>query len=142
MKGCDHDRIYSGQINLSRRYAWICLKCGEHDWSEDYVLSQVNLVDYHRARVAWGWGSPVSTPQLTKLPLPPRIPTDIEPKRSWWPFAPGAAFFAFLSVTCALSAIPWGALGPIMPLWLSLMGSGVALGTATLLFLCWRQGLR
>ncbi len=137
MRGCDHDRVYSGQINLSRRYAWICLCCGEHGWSEAYVLSQVNLDQYQRLRVLHGWGAPV------KLPAPPRVPTNTTPpKLPWWPFAPGAMFFAALSVLCALAAIPWGALGPVMPLWAALIGAGMALGTATLLFLCWRQGIQ
>ena len=136
MRGCDHDRVYSGQINLSQRYAWICMRCGEHGWSEDYVLSQVNLDQYQQLRVLHGWGAPV------QLPAPPRVPTIPAPKLPWWPFAPGAAFFAMLAVMCLLAAIPWGTLGPIMPLWVSLFGTGLALGTATILYVCWKQGVR
>lgn len=136
MKRCDHDRVYSGQINLSRHYAWICLSCGEHGWSQDYVLSQVNLDQYQRLRVLHGWAAPV------KLPAPPRVPTIATPELPWWPFAPGAAFFALLGILCALAAIPWGELGPIMPLWLSLISSGLGLGTATVLFVCWKQGVQ
>ena len=136
VRGCDHDRVYSGQSNLSCKYAWICLSCGEHGWSEDYVLSQVNIDQYHQLRVLHGWGAP------TKLPAPPRVPTIPAPKLPWWPFAPGAMFFAMLAVVCLLAAIPWGALGPILPLWAALLGAGLGLGTATVLFVCWRQGVR
>ncbi len=137
MKRCDHDRVYSGQINLNRRYAWICLKCGAHDWSEAYVLDQVNLDQYQRLRVLHGWAAPV------KLPAPPRVPTNTTPQTApWWPFAPGALFFAGLSLMCLLAAIPWGALGPIMPLWMALICAGVGLGTSTLLFVCWKQGVQ
>jgi len=136
MKNCDHDRVYSGQINLSQRYAWICMRCGEHGWSESYVLSQVNLDQYQRLRVLHGWAAPV------KLPAPPRVPTNTTPKTGWRGYAIGTVFFALLSAMCALSAIPWGALGPIMPLWVSLLGTGLGLGTATLLFVCWKQGIQ
>ncbi len=136
MKRCDHDRVYSGQINLDRKYAWICLRCGEHGWSEAYVLSQVNLDQYQILRVMHGWGAP------TKLPLPPRVPTNTARKLPWWPFAPASLFFAGLSLLCLLAAVPWGALGPIMPLWMALIGAGLGLGTSALLFVCWKQGVQ
>jgi len=137
MKGCDHDRIYSGQINLSGRFAWICRRCGEAGWAHDYILSQVNLDEYHSQRVAHGWATP-------RLPPPPRVPTRTTPPPPppAGPFVSGAIFFATLAVACALSAIPWGELGPILPLWAASLATGLALATATVCYVCWKQGIR
>lgn len=134
MKTCFHERVYSGQINLSRRYAWICMKCGEHGWSEDYVLSQVNLELYHHLRVAHGWSTP-------RLPPPPRVPTNTTPaERSDFAIVSAVVFFTILAALCALSAIPWGELGPIMPLPIAMVATGLALGTATVLYVIWKRG--
>lgn len=134
MRDCDHDRVYSGQINLSNRYACICRHCGEHWWTEAYDLSRVNLDEYLQLRVQHGWA--------TRLPAPPPVPTNMTPPEPpAWPFVPGTIFFTFLAVACAAAAIPWGALGPIMPLWMSMLGSGLGLGTATVCYVAWKRGL-
>jgi hypothetical protein len=137
MKRCEHDTIYSGQTNVSGRFAWICRRCGQCGWAETYSLSQVNFDEYCAQRVAHGWAGP------PRLPAPPRLPTNTMPPESpWWPFLPGWLFFAMLTVVCALSAIPWGHnLGSLMPLWMSMLGAGVALGTATILYVAWKRGL-
>lgn len=133
MKRCDHDKVYSGQINLSQRFAWICMKCGEQGWSESYVLAHVNLELYHHLRVVHGWATP-------RLPAPPRVPTNTDPVKSDWYLVAGAVFFTMLAALCALSAIPWGVLGPIMPLPVSLLATGLGLGTATVLYVAWKRG--
>jgi hypothetical protein len=68
MKGCDHDVVYSGQINLDGKFAYICRRCGECGWDSRYVLAQVDGSEYYRARVAHGWAGP-------RLPAPPRVPS-------------------------------------------------------------------
>ncbi len=134
MRGCDHDRVYSGQINLNQRFAWICMKCGEQSWSEDYVITQVNLELYHQLRVAHGWAAP------PRLPAPPRVPTNTDPPKPDGVLAAGALFFMALAALCALGAIPWGALGPVLPPWIALIASGVALWTATICYVFWKRG--
>lgn len=135
LKRCEHDKVYSGQINLSQKFAWICRKCGECNWSEEYALEQVNLSEYHHLRVLHGWATP-------RLPPPPRVPTNTQAPapQSDWQLVLGVVFFTGLSALCALSAIPWGILGPVMPLPIALMATGLALGTATVLFVIWKRG--
>ena len=80
---CDHDLVYSGQTNLSCKFAYICSKCGECGWSEDYVLAQVNFDEFCRQRVLHGWSSPKTldasvrhmvrlSTQVAPLPAPRR----------------------------------------------------------------------
>ncbi len=133
MKRCDHDKVFSGQINLSQRFAWICMRCGEQGWSETYALAQVNLELYHHLRVIHGWATP-------RLPAPPRVPTRTSPPKRDWQLVAGVVFFTVTAAICALAAIPWGILGPVLPLWVSLLSTGVALGTATLLYVVWKAG--
>lgn len=124
--------MFSGQINLSQRFAWICRWCGECGWSEDYVLSQVNHIEYQRLRVAHGWGAPV------RLPAPPRVPTNLEPtKPDHWIVA-GVVWFATLAACFALSMAPWDGYGPVLKLWQSMLGAGLSLGVATLLYVIWK----
>jgi len=136
MKRCeDDDRIFSGRTSAQGKFEFICGKCGELGWSDSYELAQVDADKYYSARVWWGWPVP-------RLPAPPPMPTNTSlPEPSTWPFVPGVVFFTLLASVCALASIPWGALGPIMPLWMSMIGSGTALGTATLLYVCWKKGL-
>lgn len=129
---CDHDRVFSGQTNLDRRFAFICSKCGECGWSENYVLDQVNFDEFCRQRVLHGWAA------QQKLPPPPRLPTRTTPSPRAWPL--GAIFFAFLAAVYALSAIHWGALGPILPFRTASLATGIALGTAILLYVVWKRG--
>jgi hypothetical protein len=104
-------------------------------WSESYLYTQVNADEFYRQRVNHGWATP-------SFPKPPLMPTNTaQVRRSAWPFVPGVVFFTTLAVACALASIPWGKLGPIMPLWMSMLGSGIALGTATIFYVCWRRGL-
>lgn len=136
MKRCDHDKVYSGQINLSQRFAWICRKCGECGWAEDYVLAQVDLQQYHHLRVLHGWAGPPRPP--ARLPPPPRVPTNTDMPRSSDGFVWGVAFFVALAATIALSG--WNALGPVLPTWAACVGTGLALGAATLLYVVWKRG--
>jgi hypothetical protein len=137
MKRCDHDKVYSGQINLSQKFAWVCRKCGQHDWSDDYAIEQVNLPEYHHLRVLHGWAGPRPHP---RLPPPPRVPTNLEPPKSDALLVAGVVFFTMLAACCALSIIPWGTLGPVLPLPIALMATGLALGTATCLYVIWKRG--
>lgn len=137
-KRCNHDeglaKVYSGQINISRKFAWICWRCGEHGWSSDYVLHQVNLAEYQRQRVAHGWGGPV------RLPPPPPLPTNTEIRRKRDPVvAAGAVWFLVLSAVClGFMGVQWPGVGALLPTWAALLGSGVALGTSTLLYIVWK----
>jgi len=131
MRGCDHDRVFSGQANLEQKFAWICRRCGETGWTHSYLLSQVNFDEYLQLRVLHGWATP-------RLPSPPRFPTNTSPPGSDWQLGAGVLFFTALAVICALSGIPWGELGSVLPLWVSLISTGIALGTATLLYVIWR----
>lgn len=130
MRGCDHQPIYSGRTSLECTYQWICSRCGEMGWSKTYNLAQVNHEEFYRQRVIHGWAAP---------PRPPRVPTLPPPVRLRRDLLAGIALFACLFTTCALAAIPWGRLGPIMPLWMSLVGMGVALVPGTLCYLGWKQ---
>jgi hypothetical protein len=135
MRGCDHNKIFSGRTNLEQKFEWICSRCGEVGWDETYLYVQVSADEFYTQRVAHGWASP-------RLPAPPSLPTrtlPIEP--SAWPWVPGVLFFTLLSAACALAAIPWGVLGPIMPLWMAMIGSGIALATATVCYVAWKKGL-
>ena len=131
MKGCDHDRVFSGQTDMDQRNAWICRKCGITGWTHDYLISQVNLDEYLHQRVVHGWATP-------RFPSPPLVPTNTRPPGSDWHLGAGAVFFTALASLCALSGVPWGELGSVLPLWVSLLTTGVALGTATLLYVIWR----
>ena len=155
MKNCDHDKIYSGQTNLSQQFAYICRLCGECGWSDVYDLSRVNFDEHCRLRVQHGWASkrpldasarrgarltPLPSPtERLRLPAPPRVPTIHTPARRW-PLVVGIGYFVFLSAVCLLAAIPWGALGPILPLWLAIVSTGIGLFTVTMLYLVWKQG--
>ena len=78
---CDHDLVYSGQTNLSCRFAYICSKCGQCGWSENYVLAQVDFDEFCRQRVLHGWSSPktldASVRHMARLsaPVAPPAPT-------------------------------------------------------------------
>lgn len=71
---CDHDPVYSGQTNLSCKFAYICSKCGQCGWSETYVLAQVNFDEFCRQRVLHGWSSPktldASVRRMVRLSAP------------------------------------------------------------------------
>lgn len=132
MKGCDHQNVYSGRTSLGgREFEYICSRCGEMGWSKYYVLVQVNHEEFYRLRVIHGWASPPRPPKLPQLQQKrrPNIARD---------FLLGIALFAFLFALCALSMIPWGNLGPLMPRWVSLVGMGLALISGTLCYLGWR----
>jgi hypothetical protein len=138
MKSCDHNQLFSGRTNLERKFEWICRTCGEMGWSDTYTVARVDQNEFYAQRVIHGWAGPRAPMRLT----PPRMPTNTAPvARSAWPFVPGVVFFTTLAVLCALASIPWGKLGPIMPMWTSMLGSGIALGTATVCYVCWKRGL-
>lgn len=132
---CEHDPVFSGRTGLDGKFEFICRKCGELGYREQYSLHDVNQEEFYQQRVAHGWATP-------RLPAPPAVPTNTAPPEpSAWPFVPGAVFFTFVAAVCALSAIPWGALGPVMPLWMAMIGSGLGLGTATVCYVAWKKGL-
>ncbi len=126
---CDHDVVYSGQINLSQKFAYICCRCGESGWDSRYVLNRVNLDEYLRQRVIHGWASPNPRP----------LGLQVRPEPTGRPWLLALGLFACLFAVCGLSGIPWGALGPLMPTWLSFVGMGLALLMGTLCFLGWRH---
>ena len=132
---CDHDKIYSGQLRVSD-YAWICRKCGCCGWSKEYEIPRVNLHEYHALRVLHGW----ATPQ--KLPPPPRMPTIVNPvekERSLYR-AP-MLLYAFLFTLLGVTGLPLGPHGEsVVPVWVSLMGAGMALGMFTLCYVAWKKG--
>lgn len=130
MKGCDHDVVFSGQINLSQKFAYICCKCGECGWDSRYVLARVNLDEYLRQRVIHGWASP-NPPPIEYL--------RVEPAPSGRPWLFALTLFALLFTVCAVGLVPWGDLGPLMPLWCSCAGMGLALLLGTLCYLGWRH---
>lgn len=135
MKRCEHDPVYSGRTGVGGRFEFICRRCGELGYLRSYSLHDVNAEEFYQQRVAHGWATP-------RLPAPPAVPTRTNlPEPSPWPFVPGVIFFTCLSVACALAAIPWGPLGPLMPLWAAAMGSGLGLGTATVCYVAWKKGL-
>ncbi len=140
MRGCEHDPIYSGAINLDRRFACICRKCGECWWSERYDIHLVDLEQYHALRVLHGWATP------RKLPAPPRVPSNVTPRSSENShYVPAMLLFAFLFVMCGLSGVPWWtAFGhpdwTVMPRWLSIVSSGFALLMTTICYLGWKRG--
>lgn len=128
---CEHDRVYSGQSNMSGKFAYICRRCGQSGWHDEYVLSQVNANEFYLLRVEHGWATP--------LPPPPRLPgnTELPPQRSG--FVAPALLFAALFALCVAGSIPWGTLGPVMPLWASLLGAGVALGMFAICYVGWKK---
>jgi len=130
MRGCDHNKIFSGRTNLEQKFEWICSRCGEVGWDETYLYVQVSADEFYTQRVAHGWASP-------RLPAPPRVPS-VQRSRSahGWPY--GVAFFASLSVGCAVAAAPWGPSGATLPPWMSLLGAGLALLAATVCYVCWK----
>ncbi len=65
---CDHDKVYSGQINPNQHYAFICRRCGESGWDTEITLSRVSGEEYYAQRVAHGWASPAWLPRDPKLP--------------------------------------------------------------------------
>ena len=134
MKRCEHDPVFSGRTNLEGKFEFICRRCGELGWRESYLYTDVNAEEFYQQRVAHGWATP-------RLPAPPPLPTNTAPAPpSAWPLVPGVIFFMFLAVMCALASIPWACCGPVMPLWMSMIGSGLGLGTATLLYVVWKKG--
>lgn len=155
MRGCDHDRIYSGQTNLERKFAFICKTCGECGWSEAYVLERVDFDEFCRQRVIHGWNSerpsdasarraarlsPVPLrPERSRLPLP-RVAMTHTPPRPWPGLLVGIVYFVFLGAVSLLSGLSWGEHGPILPLWFALASTGLSLFVATMLCLVWMQG--
>lgn len=137
---CDHDEVYSGQINLSGKYAFICRQCGECGWSESYDIHLVNADEYYAQRVAHGWNAPV---RLPRPPRPPRLPSRVR----YRPLGTGTFFQCLLLsaltfVVCAMSAIPWPSQHghSILPLWSALLGCGVSVGFFTLCLVAWMRG--
>ena len=79
--------------------------------------------------------------QAARLPPPPRVPTNTDvPVKSDTPLVLAVVFFTVLAALSALSAIPWGVLGPVLPLPIALMATGLGLGTATVLYVIWKRG--
>ncbi len=137
---CDHAVVYSGQTNLEGKFAYICRTCGECGWDTHYIMALVNFEEYYRLRVVHGWHQPPDFGRSLRLPAPPRVPTHIEPQQTSSAFLFPMIGFALLSLMCALSSIPWGKLGPVMPLPVAMMGSGLGLLTSTICYVCWKKG--
>jgi len=139
MRGCEHDKIYSGAIKLGNRFSCICRKCGEQWDDATYDLHRVDLEQYHALRVAHGWAG------SQRLPSPPRIPR-IEtpsPDRDSC-FVLPTLLFAGLFVVCGLSGVPflapWGIWETVMPRWMAILSSGLALAMATVCYVAWKKG--
>lgn len=131
MNSCEHDPVYSGQVNLNQRHAWICRRCGDSGWSEHYEVSRVDFDEYLHLRVTFGWNSP-------KLPPPPRTPTRVSESSSLYvgPMLLFAALFAIIG----LCGVPWYYGRSLLETWQALIGSGVALGMWAICFVCWKTG--
>lgn len=140
MKGCAHDKIFSGRTNLDRRFEWICRECGEIGWDELYEIDRVDQPEFYAQRVIHGWAGPRASKRVSAFPRPPRLPSNMAPSRPRGPWLPAMVFFLLLMLVCGLSTIPWGALGPLMPPWMALMGAGLALLTATVCYVAWKRG--
>ena len=123
MKGCDHDVVYSGQINLSQKFAYICRRCGECGWDSRYVMAQVNLDEYLRQRVIHGWASP--------NPRRPELRDEPHSERPW--------LAALALQTCLFTICALGAWLPLMPVWAAFVGMGLALLLGTFCYLGWRH---
>lgn len=126
MTCAEHDKVYSGQIQ-GQRYAFICRTCGACGWAREYVIPNVDNDEYLRLRVEHGWVCP--------LPRPPRVPVIFYPPKSLYRVTAGL-FLGFFVVLAALG-FPWGG-EAVLERWQSLVGSGLALGIATVCYVCWK----
>lgn len=138
VKCLEHDRIYSGATTLDRKFQCICRKCGDLSATESYDLAAVDQQQYLALRVLHGWDTP------RKLPGPPRMPVIVEREPETDDrFVLPMVFFAGLFVACGLMGIPWfafwGITETILPRWLSLVSSGMALLTTTICYIAWKR---
>lgn len=130
---CDHDKVYSGQINLSQRYAFICRRCGECSWDLVIDISRVNADEYYVQRVAHGWAAP------SRIPKSPRAPTRVDgglvPGRripvAWALWYQGVVACSISSLLCILMGA-----GKVVTWSSALIAAGSALLAATVCFVC------